>query len=179
MLSRRALALPLVVAAMLATGCASSDPKQTATRPTAASPTSPTPSPCPAPTGGITSWPAGVPSGLPVPPGAKLSDDKTVTSGVRVIRFSTPTSLRESVIFVVREVPKAGFVLGRGDAEAAEADAPFVRGNVRGAFRMAVGSVDNPCLTEWLLAFASVTKGGTPLLPFRSPSGSPSPLPFG
>ncbi len=179
MLSRRALALPLVTAALLATGCASSDAKQPAAQPTAAAPTTTTPSPCPPPTAGMTSWPSGVPRGLPVPPGAKLSDDKTVTGGVRVIRFSTPTSLRESVLFVVREVPRAGFVLGRGDAEATEADAPFVRGNVRGAFRMAVGSLDTTCRTEWLLAFASVTRSGTPLLPFRSPSGSPSPLPFG
>jgi hypothetical protein len=95
-----------------------------------------------------------------------------------VLRFSTPTSLREAVIFVVEKFPKAGYVLGRGDAEPSEADAPFVKGDLRGLVRMTGVAT---CQTVWLLATVNMqqTSGNTPLLPPHSPSGSPSPLPFG
>jgi hypothetical protein len=83
------------------------------------------------------------------------------------------------VIFVVDKLPKAGYVLGRGDAEAAEADAPFIHGNVRGLVRMLETA---PCQTLWLLATVDTSaqsNGNSPLLTPHTPSGSPSPLPFG
>jgi len=96
---------------------------------------------------------------------------------VHIVKFTTPTSLRESVLFVVRKLPKAGYVLGRGDAEATEADAPFVHGDTRGLVRMLeVGT----CQTLWLLATVDASsQSNSPLLTPHTPSGSPSPLPFG
>ena len=83
-------------------------------------------------------------------------------------------------ILVTNEVttaPKAGYQLGRGDAEATEADAPFIHGQLRGLVRMLEAG---PCETQWLLATVTAQNAPTtPLLPTHSPSGSPSPLPFG
>jgi hypothetical protein len=123
-------------------------------------------------------WPVEVPRDLPKPPNAHIDDQLTASDGVHIVKFTTPTSLRESVIFVVTKLPKAGYVLGRGDAEAAEADAPFIHGSVRGLLRMLeVGA----CQTQWLLATVNSTSpsSNSPLLTPHSPSTSPSPLPFG
>jgi hypothetical protein len=119
-----------------------------------------------------------VPKDLPKPPNATIQDQLTASDGVHIVKFSTPTSLRDSVLFVVNKLPKAGYVLGRGDAEAAEADAPFVHGNIRGLVRMLETA---PCQTLWLLASidASSPNTNSPLLTPHTPTGSPSPLPFG
>src|SRR5207248_1949358 len=84
---------------------------------------------------GTTPWPAALPRDLPKPLHARIQQATTTTDGVHIIKFTTQTSLRDGVLFVVRRLPKAGYVLGRGDAEASEADAPFVHGNTRGLYR--------------------------------------------
>ena len=137
--------------------------------------------PCPTPTAKkATKWPAAVPADLPKPPHATITENAPTPDGVNITKFTTPTSLRESVLFVVDKFPKAGYVLGRGDAEISEADAPFVHGDLRGLVRMLA---TQPCTTLWLLATVKSNNpgngGGSPLLPTHSPSGSPSPLPFG
>lgn len=136
-------------------------------------------SPCPSAPGAAAHWPHQLPADLPRPPAATVQGT-TSTGAVTIVRFTTATSLRDAVLFVVDKYPHAGYLLGRGDAEANEADAPFVHGDLRGVTRM---SQVAPCLTQWLVAFAHVgsggSGGGSPLLPPHSPSGSPSPLPFG
>jgi hypothetical protein len=123
-------------------------------------------------------WPKPVPADLPKLPSATLGETKQTNDGLTIVRFSTTTSLRDGVLFIVRNLPPAGFVLGRGDAEPAEADAPFNKGDLRGVLR---GVAREACATEWLLA---VTRGrpgggtGNPLLPTHT-GPSPSPLPFG
>jgi hypothetical protein len=123
-------------------------------------------------------WPKPVPPDLPKLPGATLGETKQTKDGLTIVRFSTASSLRDGVLFIVRNLPPAGFVLGRGDAEPAEADAPFNKGDLRGVLR---GVAREACATEWLLA---VTRGrpgggtGNPLLPSHT-GPSPSPLPFG
>jgi hypothetical protein len=134
-------------------------------------------SPCPTPTGGRTAaWPATVPRDLPRPPHLAIVSSQTTKEGIHLVRFTTPTSLRESVLFVVQKLPAAGYVLGRGDAELSEADAPFVHGSVRGLLKMLA---TQPCRTDWLLATVKATRQSTtsPLLT-PHPSASPSPLPF-
>jgi len=168
----------LVVAAGALTGCGgSSGPAAVAPKPTAAT-TSAEPS-CPKPSNVKPAhWSAKVPADLPKPPYAHIDDEESTTDGVHIVKFSTPTSLRDSVLFVVDKLPKAGYVLGRGDAEASEADAPFVHGNIRGLIRMLQVGL---CNTQWLLATVdtSAATGNSPLLTPHSPTGSPSPLPFG
>ena len=68
-------------------------------------------------------------------PGATIESSKKTTDGLFIVLFSTSTSLRDGVIFIVRKLPPAGFQLGRGDAEPAEADAPFNKGDLRGVLR--------------------------------------------
>lgn len=137
---------------------------------------SPTVKPCP----GATAvpklvWPADFPQNLPKPPGASAAVPvSSQLTGLKIIRFSTPASLREGVLFLIKAVPAAGYTLGRGDAEPFEADAPWVYGNLRGTYRM---SSRGECQTAWLVAVArQEVGGGSPLLP--TPTGSPSPLPF-
>lgn len=132
---------------------------------------------CPSPRGGGFSWPKEMPSDLPQPPGAVLGDVRRTPDGLTVVRFTTPTSLRESVVFVVRSVQAAGFTLGRGDAEPAEADAPFGRDDVRGVYKMLMRDT---CTTDWLVATTRTQVTGTsPLLPTPSHGPSSQPLPFG
>jgi hypothetical protein len=140
-----------------------------------------TPPPCPTPkVAKATAWPSFLPSDLPKPRNATIQPKGVTTTadGVHIVRFLTPTSLRESVLFIVNKYPKAGYALGRGDAEATEADAPFVHGDIRGVTRI---SSITQCQTLWLTATAKVTNGpgNTPLITPHTPSSSPSPLPFG
>ncbi len=131
-----------------------------------------------APAAADLAWPAPVPQDLPVPPAATLTEVQKRTDGLTVVTFSTAISLRESVLFLIEKMPEAGYTLARGDAENTEADAPFVKGDLRGVMRMIAVE---PCRTDWLMALAkgkpgAVQGGGTPLLP---PKAGASPLPFG
>jgi hypothetical protein len=177
MLARAGVPAAVLAAAMLLAGCGGSSGPSNNVQPQAPAPT--TPAQCPQPSDAQpTRWPSQVPADLPKPPNATIDEAETAPDGVHIVKFTTPQSLRDAVLFVVRELPKAGYVLGRGDAEAAEADAPFVHNDIRGLVRMIVVG---DCRTQWLLATVdtAAASGGSPLLPAHTPSGSPSPLPFG
>jgi hypothetical protein len=174
----RRLALPAVAAVLLVAGCGGSDRDAAA----AASPTATSAPPavnaaptCLPATDSDLEWPEGVPDDLPVPPGAELSEVQDRQDNLTVVQFSTPISIRESVLFVIDALPAAGYTLARGDAENTEADAPFVKGDLRGVLRMV--AVEQ-CRTDWLMAIAqgAPASGGSPLLP---PRPNASPLPFG
>lgn len=120
-----------------------------------------------------------VPFGLPLPPDITPVDTSKTADGIQVVKFTTPSSLREAVIFIVDRFPKAGYVIGRGDAEATEADAPFVKSGLRGLARVA--SLQT-CQTLWLIASVATTgsSGGTsPLLSPHPTSSQTTALPFG
>ena len=134
--------------------------------------------PCPPASAVGPTWPTPIPVDLPAPPSGQISKVKHTPDGLTVVTFDTSTSLRDGVLFLVKELPAKGYTLGRGDAETAEADAPFNKGaNLRGVYRMV--SKDR-CSTSWLLAVSDQPIGGvgSPLLPVRV-GPSPSPLPFG
>ena len=170
-----------VSAALLLAGCSGSS--------SSAAP-SPAPSPsaspavaqalpsCRPPVARAYAWPKPVPADFPKLPGVTLGQTKQTQDGLTIVRFSTSTSLRDGVLFIVRHLPPAGYVLGRGDAEPTEADAPFNKGDLRGVLR---GVSREVCATEWLLAVTHGQPGGgtgNPLLPVHQ-GASPSPLPFG
>lgn len=168
----------VVLATVGLTGCGGGSSKTDAVAQPTATTTSAAPT-CPSPPAvKPAEWSAKVPADLPKPPGARIDDEESTSDGVHIVKFTTHTSLRDSVIFVVEKFPKAGYTLGRGDAEATEADAPFVHGNIRGLVRMLQLGL---CQTQWLLATVdtSASVGNSPLLTPHSPTGSPSPLPFG
>jgi hypothetical protein len=177
MLRTTAVAVAVVAAAL--TGCSSgSSGGKVTTDPKPSAALNESPASCPEPSPTDATWPKAVPDDLPKPPGATIQSAERGEDGVYVVKFLTASSLRDAVLFVVERLPKAGYVLGRGDAEAAEADAPFVHNNIRGLYRMLQLE---PCQTQWLLATVNTNAptGNTPLLPTHSPSGSASPLPFG
>lgn len=172
-------ALPaLAGAVLLLSGCSgSSSPAQAGASVTAAPVPTTTPSPCPARPGKPFRWPAAMPQDLPKPPGSTFVSTTTSADRVTIVRLTSSTSLQQSVLFVLDKVNKAGFTLGRGDAEPSEADAPFGRGSVRGVYKMLAR---DSCVTDWLVATATVTMGGnSPVLPTASRGPSSSPLPFG
>lgn len=137
----------------------------------------PTVAPCPVVSKARFAWPPEVPSDLPQPPAATVGATTRTPDGLTIVRFTTATSLQQSVLFVVKELNKAGFTLGRGDAEPSEADAPFGKGDVRGIMKMLVRS---DCSTDWLVAVTRTRPGnGSPLLPTASRGPSSQPLPFG
>lgn len=120
-----------------------------------------------------------LPPDLPMPPSITPVDATTTSDHVQIVRFTTPTTLRTAVLFIVGRYPKAGYVLGRGDAEATEADAPFVRGDIRGLTRVAALQ---ECKTLWLVAVAATSNtpnGTSPLLSPHPTSATTSSLPFG
>ena len=120
-----------------------------------------------------------VPFDLPMPDNITVLEASTTQDGIQVLKFTTPTTLRQTVLFIVDRYPKAGYVLGRGDAEATEADAPFVKNKVRGLTRIA--SLE-ACKTLWLIATAATANspnGTSPLLSPHPTSSQTSALPFG
>lgn len=132
---------------------------------------------CPAPPRTTIEWPAGIPANFPKPPGGRLVKATNTATGVHSVQLVTPVSLHESVLFMLDALPRAGYKLGRGDAERYEADAPFRVGDLQGVVRLV--ATEKNCQTTWLIAvLSSAGSPGTPLLPAGSPSPSPS-LPFG
>ena len=142
-------------------------------------PTCPSAATTPAPSSTVANALSKVPFDLPMPDNITVVDATTTKDGIQVLKFTTPTTLRQTVLFMVDRYPKAGYVLGRGDAEATEADAPFVKGKVRGLTRVA--SLE-ACKTLWLIATAATTNqpnGTSPLLSPHPTSSQTSALPFG
>jgi len=168
--------VPLLLGAcLLLTGC---NDKKNEAAPTPV-PTTALPSPSPLPTCAPAkpttyTWPKQIPQDLPRIPGAVIESTKTTSDGLFIVLFSTNTSLRDGVLFIVKKLPAAGYQLGRGDAEQTEADAPFNKGDLRGVLR---GAAIGICETKWVLAVARTTRT-SPLLPVHT-GPSPSPLPFG
>jgi len=176
---RRLAALTTGVALLALTACGGHSSPVAAPTPTAAAPSPIVQPSCPPPPAtAVKHWPGQIPPDLPRLPGARIEQAKQTVEGLYIVRFSTATSLRDGVLFIVRQLPAAGYTLGRGDAEPTEADAPFTKGELRGVLR---GAVTGLCSTTWILAVTRAQQGGgtgNPLLPTHT-GPSPSPLPFG
>jgi hypothetical protein len=91
--------------------------------------------------------PAGFPKSFPLPSGTVL----TIVRNYRqpglpptlLIQGYAPLSFRAAVLFFVRELPRRGYTLGRGDSENREAEATIQGHGFRGAFK--VGALSVPC----------------------------------
>ena len=105
--------------------------------PTVAAPSA---SGCPSSALAADSWPSAVPSDLPTLPGLHVTSTQSTSSGAHMVSAESPVALREAVRTLVTELPKAGYSLGKGDAEADEADAPFSKGDLHGSFRLSAQS---------------------------------------
>jgi hypothetical protein len=176
------LPVALLTAALFATGCTSgSKPVATPTQTPVPTPTCPSVVASPSPTSAAAAKALrSLPFDLPLPPHVSPIGATTTADGVKVVRFTTPSTLRDAVLFILQHYQKAGYVIGRGDAEATEADAPWVHTTVRGLTRVAQ---TEQCQTLWLVAVVNLsTKGGGTTSPLLSPhptSRTTSALPFG
>ncbi len=174
-MSRVLLALGALV--LLGTSACSSSSMSASAQPTLSRAPDLTVTACPALDKARFTWPVEVPADLPQPPAATFGQTTRTKDGLTIVKFTTETSLQQGVLFVVKEVQKAGFTIGRGDAEPTEADAPFGRGDLRGIYKMVTLT---GCRTQWLVAVTSKATGtGSPILPMASRGPSSQPLPFG
>lgn len=168
-----------VAAIAVLSGCGgSSAPSASApTQSAVPTPTCPAVLPTPATSADTTKILRHVPFDLPMPGNMTYVASRT-TNGIRVVQFTTPNSLRDSVLFIVKRYQSAGYNLARGDAEATEADAPWAHTGVRGLTR--VITVGN-CQTQWLVASVATDSAGSnsPILQPHPTSSVTSPLPFG
>jgi hypothetical protein len=87
----------------------------------------------PPPAGPDVSW---FPADLPVPPGSYTVQEVQVSAPSKGVVLVVPMSIREYVAFALREMPKQGWRLGRGDSEADEAEDSFAKGASGGSFRV-------------------------------------------
>ena len=132
---------------------------------------------CPSPGAPAPQWPQAVPASLPKPPGSQIHATRVIGAATYV-SFTTPTSLRDSTLYLVGALRTAGYTISRGDAEATEADAPFTGPTVVGAIRLTLTA---SCVTTWTLAVEprlEATAVTPTLIPYH-PGASASPLPFG
>lgn len=184
---RRIVRGVLAVVAALAFGagaasCSGSSGGSSAAPPNTQPPSTPTcasTGPSPSASGpGLTKALQSMPFDLPLPKGITVVGTMTTSDGIHVVRFTTADSLRTAVLFIVEKYPKAGYQIGRGDAEATEADAPWVHGQVRGLTRV---NELQPCQTEWLVASVATTSSGvtSQILVPHPTSSVTSALPFG
>ena len=168
--SPAALAVIAVLASVFVAGCSQKSTHD------AVVPQAPvTISPCPIVTTGPHTWPAGTPSDLPWPITGKQGTI-TTNDGLNFIRFSSSQALRDELLPMLKALRNNGYAIGRGDAEANEADIPFAKGSLHGLYKMV--RIEQ-CHTEWVLAVGQSSQGGTgPTAPSFSPHPSAAPLPF-
>jgi len=157
------VALPLVV------GCSSdSSPTVAASSSTSASSAAPAQrtsacKPVP-PQAGELDW---LPADLPLPPGAYATEDTesptTTSSDADAEQSNSPAGAQRGLLvvkmtvadfksFVAKNWPAAGYALGRGDAEAGEAEGGYRKGDFGGVYRVRDVYCD-PTMSELLLTY--------------------------
>jgi|ERR671930_494401 hypothetical protein len=130
------------------------------------------------------SFPTWVPKDLPLPSGTYASEELPPSFGYHRGIFVVPGTLTDLARFILREWPRAGWTLGRGDSESSEIEDQFFKTPAVGAFKAQVVYCKPPYALMLLLfapdrAAVGVpgTQGGSPITPSASPSGSPGPSP--
>jgi hypothetical protein len=102
--------------------------------------------PCSVKSGPGFRWPVTVPRDLPLPGGATLTSMRTLPSGFTEVRFISPRSVHDSVLFAIARLQSAGYTVGRGMGGPGETNLPFTKGGQPGAIRLIAV---NPCTTSW------------------------------
>jgi hypothetical protein len=95
--------------------------------------------------------PAGVPTQLPLPPSLVLTDAQRLAPGQFHLRGVVRGDLDGVAKFFERRLPKAGFALGIGDAEAHEQEAPFTGHGFRGRWRVIRNPGDCPVVAVFVV----------------------------
>src|SRR2546421_2258429 len=125
--------------------------------------------------------PAWVPKDLPLPDGTFFTSRITGQGGYHEGLFVLPLSTVDIAKLVLKKWPKAGYMLGRGDAEPGEVEDQFAKYPGIGAFKAQDAYCKDPysiTLLIWAKDRSKIgvtgTSGGSPL-PGASSSPSPSP----
>ena len=79
--------------------------------------------------------PSGFPERFPLQPGTVVTSARREPAGA-VIDAVVPRDLRDAKRFISRELPKAGFELSGGEAEANEAETDFTGHGVTGRLKV-------------------------------------------
>ncbi len=117
---------------------------------------------CPTPDSAVSKLlPVGFPKNFPLPRGTvvTVSHEYHAKGSPKtfVVYGYAPISLRDATLFFIREMPRNGYVLGRGDSEPTEAEAPFQGRGMRGAWKAAV-RISCPNLVQLLVGVSPVAK---------------------
>lgn len=103
---------------------------------------------CSPSTGAGFRWPAGIPTTLPMPAGARLGAVEQLASGFTLVTFSTPGTVRENQLRFTAALQQAGYTVGRGIVGASQSRLPFTRDGRPGVLQLT--AVD-ACTTRWQL----------------------------
>jgi hypothetical protein len=137
-------------------------------------------SPAPAATGGVpecktpkeVTFPDWVPDDLPLPEGTYAYKNLAPLGGYERALFVLQQGTRQFIKLVLKEWPKAGYVLGRGDAEPGEVEDDFRKPPAVGAFK-ANDVYCTPGYTVMYLIWAKNGPKNLNVLPSPSSTGSP------
>jgi hypothetical protein len=108
-----------------------------------------------------------VPKDLPFPPGTYAYRNFPKLSGYERALFVVRVGTTQIAKLVLKQWPKAGYVLGRGDSEPGEVEDSFTKAPASGAFK-ANDVFCTPGYTVMYLVYAN--KG--PVIPAPSPTAS-------
>ena len=151
---------------------AKGDPKRTTVAPASPAPSvsNGTP-PCKKPK--EVAFPDWVPDDLPLPEGTYAYKNLAPLGGYKRALFVLDTGTRQFIKLVLKEWPKAGYALGRGDAEPGEVEDDFRKPPAVGAFK-ANDVYCDPGYTVMYLIWAE--HGPKAINPIPSPTATGSPL---
>ena len=122
--------------------------------------------------------PAWFPKDLPLPSGSYTTQALPASYGYQRAVLVVPGTAEQFGQYVLKEWPRAGWVLGRGDAEPGEVEDQFLKPPAVGAFRVRT-EFCTPGYSLMLLIYSknrtavplpSPTPRGAPLVPSPSPS---------
>jgi hypothetical protein len=121
--------------------------------------------PCPKPAA-TARMPAGFPESFPLPAGTVLTIARSYRQPglprTLLIQGYAPISFRAAVLYFIRELPRHGYTIGRGDSENREAEASIQGHGVRGAFKVGALSVPCPNLVAVLAVVSPLRKTSQP-----------------
>lgn len=117
-------------------------------------------------------YPEWIPDDLPLPEGTYAYKNLSPLGGYRRALFVMDVGTRQFIKLVLREWPKAGYALGRGDAEPGEVEDDFRKPPAVGAFK----ANDVYCTPGYTVMYLIWAEDGPKSIPLPSPTSTGSPL---
>src|SRR5205814_1601228 len=112
------------------------------------------------------------PRDIPLPPGTVLTASRHTERGI-VLEGVIPMERSQAVRFFLQKFTAGGFVVGRGEAEEEEAEAPFRGKGLLGFFK--IRNIRDCPNALWLMINVQTMSPRPPVSPSVAPSASISP----